>query len=418
MKRRFLLILLVLLTVLVAFSEDVTLRVIQVFTSPERTKILENIADKFEKENPGVNVEIISPPYETAYNKIYLMVSSEQPLDVVEVGDWSLSGMASMGKLESLEPYIAKSENAKYLLDGVLTSARIYENTAYIMPNALYVKALYYRPDLFKDFNLKNPPATMGEMMAFAQYITDTEKKQYGFDFRGIDPVNFMDLVVCSFFDDISEECMYKTNDGRIIFEDERALAGLKFYMDLYFKTAPKDSINWGFNDQINAFVSGITPLLFQDPDTVPAVVNMLGEGKYATAPIPYGPGGKAYPTMGFGGWGIPNYSPNKDLAWKFIEFFNNPENGAYFSKNYGTLPVDKRVYDLDPYFSSETFNGWQKMFNDPEHYQFTAYPLANEMWFDWYQLQGEMQQELLLGKITPEYALEEWVNFWKEANL
>jgi len=399
-------------------AKDVTLRVIQVFTSPERTKILETIADQFEEQNPGVTVELISPPYETAYNKIFLMVSTEQPLDIIEVGDWSLGNMVAMGKLESLEPYIAKSNMTEHLIDGVVKSARIANNTAYVMPNAVYVKTLFYKPDTLEKYGITTPPTTMDELMAYCTQLADADAAQYGFDWRGIDPVNFMDLVLTSFFDDIDPTCMYKTTDGKIIFEDERALEGLNFYLDLYYKTAPKDSINWGFDDQINSFVSGVTPLLFQDPDTTGLLNSLMGVENYKTAPLPTGPGGKAYPTFGFGGWAIPNYSENKDLAWKFIEFFNSPEIGAYFCKNYGALPTDLRVYENDEYFSSATFDGWEAMFNDTEKYQFTDYPLANESWYEWYQLQGETQQKILLGKMTPEQALEEWTEFWKDAGL
>jgi len=417
MKKFIVLFMLVLIVFSVSFSKDVTLRVIQVFTSPERTKTLETIAAKFEELNPGVKIELISPPYETAYQKIYTMVSTDQPLDIVEVGDWSLSGMAGMGKLESLEPYLAKSESTKYLLDGVLDSARIYQDTAYIMPNAVYVKALFYRPDILAKFGINEPPATMMQMVGTCESITN-KKDQYGFDFRGIDPVNFMDLIVTSFFDDIDPECMYKTKEGKIIFDDPRALSGLDFYVYLYKNTAPKDSINWGFDDQVNAFVSGITPILFQDPDTTGLLNVLLKEGQYKTAPLPVGTSGKAYPTFGFAGWGIPNYSENKEFAWKFIEFFNSPEISAFFCKNYGALPIDKRVYEIDPYFSSETFKGWAQMFAHPEIYQMTAYPLDNEAWFEWYQLQGELQQKLLLDKITIEETLAEFSKFWKEAGL
>jgi len=136
--RKLVLVLIVILSVLV-FSQQVTLRMIQVFTSPLRTKVLEDIISKFEAQNPGVKIELISPPYETAYQKIYLMVSAEEPLDIVEVGDWSLSALASMGKLLSLEPYLAKSELTKHLVPGVLEAARTYKGTAYLlrMPSTL-----------------------------------------------------------------------------------------------------------------------------------------------------------------------------------------------------------------------------------------------------------------------------------------
>jgi len=400
----------------VLFSST-TLRLIQVFSSPERTKIIENIIDKFEAANPGVTVELISPPYETAVSKVNIMMSNEEPLDIVEVSDWLLSGLVSMGSLENMERYITHSEQAKYWVDGVVEAARTVDDTAYIMPNAIYVKTLFYRPDILEKYNIVGAPRSMGEMMAICQYITNG-KDQYGFTYRGIDPVNFMDLVLCSFFDDIDPACMYKTASGKIIFEDSRALEGLKFYLDLYHKTSPKDSISWGFDEQVNSFVSGLTPILIQDPDTTALLNYLLTNGVYKTAPLPVGPGGKVYPTFGFGGWGIPSYSKNKDMAWKFIEFFNLPENAAYFCKQYGALPVDSRIYDQDPYFSSEVFAGWAEMFADPETYQITAYPIDNEVWGEWFRFQGDIQERLLMNRMTPEKALQEFTQFWKDAGI
>lgn len=400
-------------------AEEITLKVIQVFTSPLRTKILEEIIQKFEEQNPGVKIELISPPYETAYQKIYLMVSTNQPLDIVEVGDWSLSALASMGKLENLEPYISKSPLKDYFINGVLDAARTYKNTAYLLPNAVYVKTLFYRPDILEKYGIRSVPKTMDELMAFCKYITDPKNNQYGFDFRGKGfPTAFIDLVVTSFFDDIDPNNMYLTKDGKLIFEDPRAKEGLEFYVELYEKTAPKDSINWGFDEQVNAFVAGITPYLFQDPDTTGLLNELLKDGIYRTAPLPIGRGSKAYPTFGFAGWGITSYSKHKDIAWKFIEFFNSPENNAYWCKMYGALPVDKRVYETDPYFSSEIFKGWIEMFNDPEHYQFTKYPLDNEAWSNWNQFHEETMQKVLLGKMSIDNALKEWSKFWKEAGL
>ena len=249
------LVLLCVLFTSILFS-NTTLRMIQVFASPERTKIIENIIEKFEALKPGVKIELISPPYETAVSKVNIMMSNEEPLDIVEVSDWLLSGLVSMGVLENLERYITRSEQAKYWVDGVVEAARTVNNTAYIMPNAIYVKTLFYRPDILEKYNILGAPRSMGEMMAICQYITNG-RDQYGYSYRGIDPVNFMDLVLCSFFNDIDPACMYKTTSGKIIFEDPRALEGLKFYIELYHKASPKDSISWGFDEQVNAVVSG-----------------------------------------------------------------------------------------------------------------------------------------------------------------
>ncbi len=42
---------------------DTTLKLVEVITSPERTETLKSIVSKFETENPGTKVEIISLPW-------------------------------------------------------------------------------------------------------------------------------------------------------------------------------------------------------------------------------------------------------------------------------------------------------------------------------------------------------------------
>jgi multiple sugar transport system substrate-binding protein len=417
--KRFLVSLLI-LSLSIVLLADVNLTMIQVFTSPSRTTVLENIISQFEKKHPGVHIDLISPPYETAYNKIYLMLSTNQPLDIVEVGDWSLSSVASMGKLANLEDYINSSSLKDYFVPGVMDCARTYKNTAYLLPNGIYVKTPYLRKDILESKGITKMPTTMDDFYNLCLSLTKPDANQYGFAFRGTGfPTSFIDLIVTSYFDDIDPKCMYLTKSGNIIWSDPRAGVGLQKYVDFYKNTSPKDSINWGFDEQVNSFISGITPVLIQDPDTTGMLNSSLGSEKYMTIPLPIGDkSGKSYPSMGFAGWGITSYSKNKDLAWKFIEFFNSPEINAYWCKDYGALPVDSRVYDIDDYFKSSTFKGWTEMFNDTKHYQFTKYPIDNEEWGDWNQVQQDTMQNVLLGKLSIKDALKQWTKFWKDAGL
>ena len=410
----------ILLFGLLFFSEDViTLNLIEAFSSPYRTPTLKNIIQIFETLNPGVKINVISPPYETAYQKINLMMSTEQPLDIVEIGDWNLSALAAMGKLEDLSRYIDSWYEKDDMIEGVLEVAKTYQDTPYLLPHGVFVKALFYRPDILEKYGFKSYPKTMPEMYDMAKKLRESGKNQYGFDFRGKGyPTAFIDIVLTSFFDDIDPNNMYLTTSGEIIFEDPRAIEGLNFYVSLYKDTAPKDSVNWGWDEQINAFVSGITPLLFQDPDTTGMLNEMLEPGQYKTAPIPLGVSEKIYPTFGFVGWGIPTYSEHKDLAWKFIKFVSSVEINGYWSKSYGALPILKSVYTYDSYFSSDIFEGWTKMFEDTEHYQFTQYPLDNENWGKWNEFQEKTMQQVLLGKLSVESCLKEWADFWKEAGI
>ena len=91
-----------------AARADTTLKLVEVITSPERTDTLKGIVAGFEKAHPGVHVEIISLAWGSAFEKFATMVSAGDTPDVVEMPDRWLSLYANGGRLESLEPYLAK----------------------------------------------------------------------------------------------------------------------------------------------------------------------------------------------------------------------------------------------------------------------------------------------------------------------
>lgn len=55
-------------------EETVTLKIVESLTSESRTKILKEIADKYTAEHPEVSFEFISPPQESAEQKISQML--------------------------------------------------------------------------------------------------------------------------------------------------------------------------------------------------------------------------------------------------------------------------------------------------------------------------------------------------------
>src|ERR1700761_3519020 len=100
------------------------LKLIEVLTSPERTENLKSLVANFEKENPGTQVEIISLPWSQAFEKLATMVSAGDEPDVVEIPDRWLSMYVKNGKLENLEPYLAKWSATSALNTRTLDMAR------------------------------------------------------------------------------------------------------------------------------------------------------------------------------------------------------------------------------------------------------------------------------------------------------
>src|SRR3546814_8671254 len=57
-------------------DDTVNLRMVETLTNPVRQEILGELIDEFEADNPGVTVELVSPPNESALTTVPQMLQS------------------------------------------------------------------------------------------------------------------------------------------------------------------------------------------------------------------------------------------------------------------------------------------------------------------------------------------------------
>ncbi|WP_163284915.1 extracellular solute-binding protein, partial [Enterobacter hormaechei] len=66
--------------------------------------------------------------------------------------------------------------------------------------------------------------------------------------------------------------------------------------------------------------------MLDQDPDALIGVAEKMNKDDFAVAPVPAGPGGKSFPTLGYSGWAMFANSKVKDQSWKLMETLLSPK--------------------------------------------------------------------------------------------
>jgi multiple sugar transport system substrate-binding protein len=396
-------------------AKKVELNFLEVMTSPARTEVLQKMISAYEAANPGVKINLISPPYEQADNKLTLMLTAEEPLDIVEVRDMTIKQHVTNGRLENLENYLAGWPGSKTFLSVTNAASRVVDGKPYFVPQFFYIKALFVRTDILAKYGIKVMPKTIDDLYAICKKITDASKNQFGFTLRGKgNAYKTTDILIAANIPNIDPENIYMTKDGKSIYESPQFLEAFKSYVDLYKTAVPKDGINWGFNEQINAFVSGITPFLVQDPDTVPLLDKQLGRDKYSVIPIPAGKSGKTYLDYGYAGYGVTSYSKNKQAAWNFIAYMSSAENNAAFCEEYGTLPIHTTTFEKDSFFSTGAYKAWATEMNSPNRFVFVKYPFSSEKFPGWGQVQEQDMQSVLLGLMKPEEATKKWAEYWK----
>ena len=391
---------------------DTTLKLVEVITSPERTETLKGIVSKFEAANPGTKVEIISLPWSEAFQKFATMVSAGDVPDVMEMPDTWLSLYANNGMLESLEPYLAKWEYTKGLSERTLELGRDVKNTAYMLPYGFYLRAMFYNKKLLEQAGVKEPPKTLDEFADASKKVAALPGK-YGYCLRG-GPGGLNGWVM--FGASMAGSNEFFTKDGTSTFDSPGWVKGLTYVIDLYKNgLAPKDSVNWGFNEIVAGFYSGTCAFLDQDPDALIAIAQRMKPEDFGVMTMPKGPDGKTFPTIGFAGWSMMAKSENKDLSWKLIETLEGPEGNIEWNKKTGALPVHKSA-EKDPFYASEQFKGWFDELADKNAVPTTMPTYLEEFAFFKDSLVIKTSQEALLGDITPEDLAKQWADYMTKA--
>ena len=395
-------------------DEKVTLTFAETMTSPERTLVLEDAIKAYEADHPNVTIELVSPPYESAETKVASMLAAGQEVDIVEIRDNSVGAWINNGFLYKLDDLVADWGGKDQLVDAALLAGASMGDATYFIPQYLYVKALMVRTDILEKLGVTEMPTTTDEFLAVCKQITDPSKGQYAFALRGIgSPCKTTDIMFATEVPNLRLDNFYLTEDGTFYMDTDGGRKALANYLDLFQNCCPPDSVNWGYNDQINGFVSGTTPFLVQDPDAVGSVSGSLSPDQYTAIPMPLGDSGTRYLDYGFAGLAVAANSEHPAEAFDFVKYMISAEVNASICEFYGALPVNKGAYEASAMFELPVYKAWADEMAD-EHTVFTKFPLEDPRFTEYAStVHLAAIQSYLLGQSTAEDMIKTCKDFW-----
>ena len=395
-------------------DEKVTLTFAETMTSPERTLVLEDAIKAYEADHPNVTIELVSPPYESAETKVASMLAAGQEVDIVEIRDNSVGAWINNGFLYKLDDLVADWDGKDQLVDAALLAGASMGDATFFIPQYLYVKALMVRTDILEKLGVTEMPTTTDEFLAVCKQITDPSKGQYAFALRGIgSPCKTTDIMFATEVPNLRLDNFYLTEDGTFYMDTDGGRKALANYLDLFQNCCPPDSVNRGYNDQINGFVSGTTPFLVQDPDAVGSVSGSLSPDQYTAIPMPLGDSGTRYLDYGFAGLAVAANSEHPAEAFDFVKYMISAEVNASICEFYGALPVNKGAYEASAMFELPVYKAWADEMAD-EHTVFTKFPLEDPRFTEYAStVHLAAIQSYLLGQSTAEDMIKTCKDFW-----
>ena len=206
----------------------------------------------------------------------------------------------------------------------------------YGIPTAGETRFIAYRTDLFEKYG-KEPPKTMDEFLALAQFFNGKEEGLYGVSMRAQRGIHFASgwmSLMYNFGAGFLDQATIGTDKEVVTCTTPETIQSLQYFVDL-LKCAPADVGTYTHEEALGAFISGKTAMWLDatalaNQITDPATSTVAD--KVAFVPTPTGPAGDG---AALAGWnlGIPTSSKNQNEAWAFIVFMAGRPNASNYVK-------------------------------------------------------------------------------------
>lgn len=400
-----------------AADGTVTLQMVESLTNPARTDLIRGLLDEFEKDNPKIKVDLVSPPTEQADQKIQQMLQSGKGVDVLEVRDITVGPFANNGWLHDLSSDLESWDGWDALTDNAKSASVAEDDKRYFVPYGFYGLSLFYRTDLVKEAGFDGPPHSWADLLEQASAIQDPSKNIYGYAFRGGPNANsnVVAAIEAYVIDDLNVDDAFLMNDGSTIFAAPEAQDALDDYFALFTEASPPSAVSWGYPEMVAGFTNGSTAFLLQDPEVIATVQDSsLTEDQWDTAPLLVGPSGKAAQPLAVAGWGVAENSENKEAATKLVQFLASEGPATEFAQANSLVPIIAAAAE-DDFYSTGPWTSYVTMTENPDTYINVRQPRGVSWWTEWIQKSDQEVQKVLLGDMTTTELLKSWDAFWTE---
>jgi multiple sugar transport system substrate-binding protein len=159
-------------------SEKTTISWWQFWTSPDVAPTIRQLVDKFEKEDPNINVELGELTWSDGHEKIVISLAAGKGPDLVELGsDW-VAEFAAADKLLDISDKIGDLRNDLQMWEPVT-----YDGGVYGLPWMLGTRVLFGNRKLLREAGYEDDfqPKNWDELLTAARAVNSLSDEYHGF---------------------------------------------------------------------------------------------------------------------------------------------------------------------------------------------------------------------------------------------
>jgi ABC-type glycerol-3-phosphate transport system substrate-binding protein len=284
----------------------------------------------FEGANPGIHVEVTTVPYPEYQQRLLTAVQGGNAPDVSTIDQIWVAAFAQAGAIEPLDDQARTAGiTSDAFFPGAWASANYGSHLWGVPFNVDVWSFSFYNADLLKAANVDPESlSTFEGLKAAGAKLTTNGKFGIGlFAHKGEDTVVVLDSFIFS-------------NGGKVLNDDgscgltSAASVGALKYLQSIAPYAPKGVANADSGGMRELFLNGSLAVEFWPALEQPTLQKSKLNWDFVDGTAPEG----KKPVGTYGGWNLVVYksSPNKEAAWKFIQFLTRPD-------------VNGKVVDLIP---------------------------------------------------------------------
>ncbi|HEX5992029.1 MAG TPA: ABC transporter substrate-binding protein [Thermomicrobiales bacterium] len=301
-----------------AAQEATEVRITGAPSSPEESRLLEQVLQDFEAKFPDIRVVWEPVPQQYA-EKLQTDLAAGTAADVFYVDSLLAPDLAARGVLLPLdEPMAAAGVRADDFYAGLIEAFQ-WDGRTYGLPKDWSSLAMVYDPQAFDRAGISTPPTTWDELRSVAQTLLDATGQA-----PIILPPDFARFIVF----------LYQGGgtvigaDGSVAIDSPQTQQALDYYYGLYADGLAATPADVGAQWPGDAFAKDLGIIVFEGNWMFPFLEASAPDKQFLIAELPAGPAGKV--TMGF----TVSYSINAkttvaEPAWELVNYLTGPEGMA-----------------------------------------------------------------------------------------
>jgi multiple sugar transport system substrate-binding protein len=344
-----------------------------------------DVIQQFQQANPNIKVNVTAIPWNVAHDKLITAVAGKQTPDVTQLGTTWAGEFSKLNAMDAVPSSINQDDFYKAAID-----AGSYNGKLVGVPWYVDARVLYYRTDLAQQAGMTQAPQTWDDLNKLAQAYHSGGAK-YGI---ALSSNNWQEYL--PFLYSAGGDIMNGSNQFTL--DSDAAVKALTEYVSFFQQNLTPQTEPQGF-DVTQTFVAGDTPMFFSGPwhrSLIQKAAPNL-EGKWATAMVPKDQSSTSF--VGGAEFAVFKNSPNRDAAWKFVQYMTQPATQVAWYKDINDLPAVKSAWTDQSISSDQSLKVFGDQLNSAKA------PPSIPQWEEIANQMNDWLQKACLGQVSPQDA-------------